>query len=250
MIHSDEMKTIWICDDNSIHLNRTMTFVDNYIKGKMDWNVRVIGADSFPDTMDMGETRIDILIADIDLGNSTFNGIDISERVNKAYPECQVIYLTSYAGYATKVYETEHIYFVLKNEMVEFLPKAIDKAMLRKKEERPTIMVRGGGSKQMIQLADISYFEKEKGCHKTRIITADNQFELTETLKEIEKNWPDSLIRCHYSFLINPGQVKAWTKDYFELKTGEKIPIGRQFRKLAKEAYMHFIQRLADRNFR
>ena len=30
-------------------------------------------------------------------------------------PFCQIIFLSSYLSYATEVYETEHIYFILKS---------------------------------------------------------------------------------------------------------------------------------------
>ena len=32
-------------------------------------------------------------------------------------PFCQIIFLSSYLSYATEVYETEHIYFILKSQL-------------------------------------------------------------------------------------------------------------------------------------
>ncbi|MDY5881603.1 MAG: hypothetical protein SPJ63_07635, partial [Oscillospiraceae bacterium] len=56
-------------------------------------------------------------------------------------PTSKIIFISSYSGYLMDVYETEHVYFVLKPNMEERLPAALQKALastarLRRNEHR------------------------------------------------------------------------------------------------------------------
>ncbi len=44
-------------------------------------------------------------------------------------PFCQIIFLSSYLSYATEVYETEHIYFILKSQLHQRIGPALHQAL-------------------------------------------------------------------------------------------------------------------------
>lgn len=44
------------------------------------------------------------------------NGIQVAGMLNEKWPDCAIIYVTNYLFYAIDIYQTEHIYFVLKEQ--------------------------------------------------------------------------------------------------------------------------------------
>lgn len=62
---------------------------------------------------------------DIELGSESVSGIKLAQRINLLNPNTQIIFISQYLQYASSVYETDHIYFVYKQQMEEYLPKAL-----------------------------------------------------------------------------------------------------------------------------
>ena len=57
---------------------------------------------------------IDILITDINLGTDAADGISMVRDLFPTGSKTQVIYATGYIEYCTPVYETQHVYFLVK----------------------------------------------------------------------------------------------------------------------------------------
>lgn len=55
-----------------------------------------------------------IMFMDIEMSDE--NGIDLAMEVNRKWPKCQVVYLTNYWSYAMEVYETRHVYYIVKEK--------------------------------------------------------------------------------------------------------------------------------------
>jgi two-component SAPR family response regulator len=58
----------------------------------------------------------------------TYNGIDFASKINQIAPSCIIIFISNYLNYATEVYDVAHVYFILKSELNERLPRALEKA--------------------------------------------------------------------------------------------------------------------------
>ena len=56
-------------------------------------------------------------IALLDICMPEQDGIRLAQSMKQYAPFCQIIFLSSYLSYATEVYETEHIYFILKSQL-------------------------------------------------------------------------------------------------------------------------------------
>ena len=56
-------------------------------------------------------------VAVLDIRMAGMDGIELAKRLNALVPGCAVIFLTAYLSYAPDVYETRHVYFVLKSEL-------------------------------------------------------------------------------------------------------------------------------------
>ena len=65
---------------------------------------------------------------DIELGSGYMSGINLAKKINSANPNTQIIFINQHLKYASSVYETNHVYFVYKQQMAEYLPKALSTA--------------------------------------------------------------------------------------------------------------------------
>lgn len=50
------------------------------------------------------------------------------QKINSSNPNTQIIFISQHLKYASSVYETNHVYFVYKQQMAEYLPKALSAA--------------------------------------------------------------------------------------------------------------------------
>ena len=66
-----------------------------------------------------------IVLMDIELGSGYMSGINLAKKINSANPNTQIIFINQHLKYASSVYETNHVYFVYKQQMTEYLPKAL-----------------------------------------------------------------------------------------------------------------------------
>ena len=65
----------------------------------------------------------------MDIEFDVSSGIEASKQINAWHPDCQIIYITNYTNYFTSVYETSHIYYILKKDIDTYLSTALKKAI-------------------------------------------------------------------------------------------------------------------------
>ena len=124
------MLKIGLCEDNEIQHNQILSFLETISLPKHTINSFYKGNDlcnSIQEAMKDKEPY-DIVIMDIDLPDG--NGIKFSKQINVFSPHTIIIYMTSYEDYVSDVYDTEHIYFILKKNYQKYLPHALSLANL------------------------------------------------------------------------------------------------------------------------
>ena len=116
------MLTIAVCEDNPI----TSEEICQKIKQYSPMEAQIF---SFSDDSDIlaavRERQFEphIVFMDIELQGSS--GIQTAKNITSLLPDCQIIYITNYVDYASQVYESSHIYFILKSQTDTYLPKAL-----------------------------------------------------------------------------------------------------------------------------
>lgn len=84
--------------------------------------------------------------------------------------------------------------------------------------------------KTKIYINDLLYVKAED--HYIRLFIADNKNHFVRgRLSDLETELPPNFIRIHRSYIINRNYVKSFSGDQIQLINGERIPIGRTFRK-------------------
>lgn len=187
-----------------------------------------------------GKLDCDIVIMDIEFENVEFDGIFLAKKINEFYPDCKIIYLSHILEFAPNVYETNHCYFVMKNNMETMIPRAVSKAvdLIKMNSEKRLLELSVDGSKKYIKQADIIYIEKLD--RKTYIHTANETYDIYMSLSSIMYKLNNEMVRCHSSFIINLSNISNLSREFLTLSNGTEIPIGKTYRDKVKEEYLKY----------
>ena len=182
----------------------------------------------------------DIIIMDIDFEGYNYNGIHLGKLINENAPNCQIIYLTYMLNFAPDVYETNHCYFVLKNNMEIMLSQALKKACKIHDEETQNefLNITSDGHNRFIPIKDIIYIEKDE--RKIKIYTKERTYSCYSTLAGLKAELPKSFIRCHKSFIISLRYVTYMGAAEAELNNEVVVPLGKVYASRVKEEYTRF----------
>lgn len=184
--------------------------------------------------------RPDILLMDICLGEES--GFELVKRLAPETAGVQVIYVTGYVEYCTKVYETEHISFLLKPvdraELLQAVTRAKER-LTRRRTEGLTLQTKS--AVYFLPFAGIRYLESQG--RQVRCVTDHGTCESYARLSELEGQLNDRFFQCHKSFVVNMDRVTAFASTCFTLSTGERIPVSTRRR---AEARLRFLQSLKE----
>lgn len=230
---------IVICDDEKQDAAKSKELLDGY-RGIDDIKVYTPNQILFDIEEDFFDA--DIAILDIEY-HKEINGIDVGHLINEKYPACQIIYLTKVTDYASDVYETEHVYFVTKQNQDKTLYRAIDKAMeLHENEQNyKHLEIYANKKKRILQQKVITYIEKVG--RKTIIHTGEESYETYEALSNLMRALSEDFSRTHGSYIVNLRFVETIEKETVTLNDGITVPVGRTYRDSLMRQYMHFISR-------
>lgn len=229
------MWNVLICDDQREQCGRLKELLGE------DPELRVSCCTSTRELVEIcAARRPDILLMDICLGEES--GIELVKCLTPETAGVQVIYVTGYVEYCTKVYETEHISFLLKPvDRVELL-RAVTWAkerLVRRRTEGLTLQTKS--AVYFLPFAGIRYLESQGRL--VRCVTDHGTCESYARLSELEGQLNDRFFQCHKSFVVNMDRVTAFASTCFTLSTGERIPVSTRRR---AEARLRFLQSLKE----
>lgn len=234
------MLKIGLCEDNEIQHNQILSFLETISLPKHTIDSFYKGNDLYNSIQEAMEDKApyDIVIMDIDLPDG--NGIKFSKQINVFSPHTIIIYMTSYEDYVSDVYNTEHIYFILKKNYQKYLPHALSLANeALNKQRRASLKIFWNKEEYNILQKDIFYMERQ--LRTTKIVTPTQTYSTSEKLTDLLGRLGDSFIMCHRSFIINLKMVQEITKDTALLIDGTAIPISRSYYKTLKDKINNMI---------
>lgn len=236
------MLNIAVCDDNNIHLDYTMRFTEEQLKQYSHALDGFGSGGALLKSMQFGDYLPDIAILDIELGD--MDGIELAAKLNELAPQCRIIFLTGHLSFAIDVYSVRHVYFVVKDRLEQYLPAALEKALRSlslKSLEILSITAKAAGRIEVIPACEVQYFEHYN--RRTRIVKTKGEFVTSTDPRELIKGECEKFfVRCHQSFWVNLSFISGVKNNEFELRGGDKVPIGRVFRDAAREAFFTYIK--------
>lgn len=234
------MLKIALCEDNKIQHNQIVSFIETISMPKHTLDSFYKGNDLFTSIQEAMNNKepYDIVIMDIDLPDG--NGIKLSKKINIYSPHTVIIYMTSYEEYVSDVYDTNHIYFVLKKNYQKYLPHALSLAYeALNKERRASLKIFWNKEEYNILLKDIFYMERK--LRTTFIVTPTHTYSTSEKLEDLLERLGETFAMSHRSFIVNLKMVQSITKKSALLVNGTSIPISRSYYKALKDQVNNFI---------
>ena len=206
---------------------------------------------------------IDILITDINLGADAADGISMVRDLFPEGSKTQVIYATGYIEYCTPVYETQHVYFLVKPIRQSALDDALKKALenlagQNAQDGQAELIGRGAradvppksspcsltlnvrGRTIVVDADCIEYLESER--RKLRLHTDGSVVEVYCSLADAQAMLPEGFVRCHKSFVVNLADVVEVGKDDILVKSGSHVPMSQKRRHEVKEALLDYLK--------
>lgn len=239
------MYTIYICDDDALFASSLRAKVEQCFPDFFQISVfHSVGALQAA----AEKTPPNIALLDIQLGQddrSLDNGISLASRLFPASSQTQVIFITGYVEYCSDVYETEHVYFLLKPLDPRLLERALQKAVERLEQQPPTLTIQSREGTFSLPLSDILYIESH--MRKLNIHTPKHTYEVPGSLSSLPQEIQSNMLQCHKSFLVNPRHVRAILtpsssfNKFFQLSSGESIPISQSQWRASRSAFLDLI---------
>ena len=174
-----------------------------------------------------GSCPYDIIFMDIVLGNSSVSGIDLVHKVNFLNPGCQIIYISQYLEFAPDVYDTQHVYFVNKERLSEFLGKALNTSLKNIAQTDDTGYLYFDIQKKQYKIPQNDILYMERNLRETTIVTRAEEYKLSERIDLLLKRLPSYFVLCHRSYAVNLKLVSSIRQYEISFPDGKTIPVGR-----------------------
>lgn len=231
------MIKIAICDDEQ----QARSAIEKLLKANYGDEVHIAcyeSAEDLLETWKKGESAEDILLMDIQFEG--LDGISAARQLQDRKPYVKIIFITGYIDYATEIFRAEPIYFLTKPVREEKLIEAVERAKSHMQKESGKLLICSlKGSIVKVEVDKIYYLESNKRIlyvhEESRTLT------LNQKLPDMEKQLPDSFLRCHQSFLVNMKYIRSFSGQEIELVDGRKVPVSRPKYAAARKAFLKYL---------
>ena len=184
------------------------------------------------------EDPLDVLFMDVKLKDG--NGISLAGKINNLWPECQIIYATDSLVYAVEAYQTEHSYYILKDQIANLIDRVLERTFERVisgRRRRKKIMLSViKGDQILLSPQEILYFERRKRV--TIAVTTVGNYQVWDKLDSLERIlFPDEFIRCHTSYIVYLPAVRVVEASSVLMRDGSWVPISRGYLKEVRKKF-------------
>ena len=228
------MIKIYICDDDEHYLLKVKQLLEGFCaENQLETEILTFSSPKALKTHLSGENeKPDLLFLDIEFGDCS--GLDVAKEINATWPSIQIAFLTNYISYATDAYETNHFYYVLKEELEGRLPNIVK----RFHEGRQKILIKTARKEWQFDMDQILYVERgRRSCNI--ILAGGGQEKISVSFETVLYQLPyPCFMRCHHSFLINLSHLRSLQTEEIELDDGTRVPVSRTYRAACREQFI------------
>jgi two-component system response regulator AlgR len=149
------------------------------------------------------------------------DGIQVAQRLVDLYPQPMVIFTTAYNDHALEAFETQAVDYLVKPIRKDRLQQALKRAQALLQPQvaddtprataRSHISINVRSNLKLIPVSDIFYFSADE---KYVILHwKESEALLSETLKDLEKEFSGQFLRIHRSTLVAVNYISSLVKD-------------------------------------
>lgn len=236
------MFNIVVFDDNERELNITYDILNEFLKQE-NKETEIHTFTVKEEVLDyIKENHADVIFLDILVDNKVV-GIELAKKINELSEQTHIVFLSGFLHYATDIYDTRHIYYVLKSELRQRLPKVFEKIeRVSMSEDSGLIHMKKGGKDLILEKKKICYIERDR---RVSNLYCDGQtYSVNYKLTDLEEMLahPD-FVRCHNSYIVNLQYVSRLERKMIFLKNGIEIPISRSRNEEVKTQFLEWLQK-------
>lgn len=165
--------------------------------------------------------RPDIIFLDVEMPK--LNGVDCARKIAAIDPKTFFIFVTAHEKYmsdAFQVYAADYLVKPFKVERVEqtlerirgaYQPRGEAKhplrEIIRREKGLEKLLIKNKDAVHLLEMKEIILIQRED--RNTVIYTANNRYQTSDTLNELEERLDQTLFfRCHKSYIINLAMIK------------------------------------------
>lgn len=228
------MLKLAVCENNPVHFEMITDLIKQHLKSDFEITAFSSGSEFLSSLSDL-KFPFDIVLLDINLGANSVSGISIAEKINQINSYSRIIFISQYLEYASAVYETDHVYFVSKKQLNQYLPKALDAAMAALTSIQSKYLCFSWHSREYrVSVTDIQYMERN--LRNTEIHTDTQTFTSNEKLQQLVSRMQPDFCICHKSYAVNLHKIQSFSHNGITLNDEIFIPVSRSCYKQTQEA--------------
>lgn len=231
------MISIAVCDDNELAAQEISEKVREYCPVEAEISI-------FYHTKDIlfsihNEKHLyDIVLMDIEF--DVFSGIEAAKQINAWQPDCQIIYVTNYSNYISSVYETSHIFCILKKDIDLYLEAALKKAIRQLEKIRRAYLIIHS-KQEDIRLSQSKILYLERVMRTTNIYTTDGLYQTSEKMVSISERLCSWFCLTHRSYMVNGRHIVNLDRHRALLSNSSSIPVSRTCYENVKKTFARCI---------
>lgn len=228
------MILIAICDDNELTTQEIAKKVEQCCPVETEFSIFHHPKDLL-DSMYGKEKAYDIILMDIEFESAS--GIEAVKQINAWHPNSQIIYITNHVTYFSSVYETSHIFYILKKDIDKYLQTALKKAISHlKKANQLYLTIHTKQNDIRLPQSKILYLERI--MRTTNIYTAEGVYQTPERLDSISERLCPWFCLSHRSYLINGRHIVNLDRHHAILSNEISIPVSRTCYENVKKTFV------------
>jgi len=213
---------VLIVDDEPLARDRLKRMVNE----TQNWRVIAEACNGAEAVQQCQQTRPDVVLMDIRMPE--MDGLSAARHISDTEHAPAIIFCTAYDEYGVEAFEAEAVGYLLKPVRQESLESALEKAQRVNRlqlnainaandadcvlKQREHITSRSRRGIQMVPFCDVRVFRAD---HK--YVTAyhnEGDLLIDDTLKELEAEFPDKLIRVHRNSLVAIGYILGMERNH------------------------------------
>lgn len=209
---------------------KTQQSLNRYIQESLEELNKNAIIDIFSDGLefiDQFNGDFDIIYMDIEMEH--MDGMTTAQKIRETDTEVVIVFVTNHSQMAIQGYSVEASDFLLKPLNQFTFHEHFKKIIKKVKTSEKSLMLRVSGTVKRISENSIKYIESEG--HYIDFITVNSNYNVIDTLKNIEKNLDEhQFYRCSNSHIVNFDFIEKIDKNtiYIDDYT---IPISRSRKK-------------------
>lgn len=171
----------------------------------------IFAASSGEDAISWAEVnRPQLLLFDIELGESSPNGLDVAKAIYNFNNDVYIIFITGYSQYALDSFAVHPYAYMLKpiniTRFKEIIAEVINKVDGQSKTNSDILALKTRDEAVHINKKDIFFIEVHR--HRTIIHTQSDLLESRKSLDELEGMLGSDFLRVHRSYIVNLKKIK------------------------------------------